>query len=161
MQPLDNEHINCLDDDMMEDSKFKGRYVEQLSAARDSILNVMCKAANVTDTDDLHYANLNKRNISKDQLCDWLETVVCILDNYAMPVLFQASRLEDNLDTLKNEKIADQKIIIDLQGKLIENRNEELKAVTSTVQSEMISYSSALKKSCVDLVYTTWPDHQW
>ena len=41
----------------------------------------------------------------------------------------------------------EQKTVIDLQKKLIEKKDEELKSVQTTVQKEMKSYSFALKKT--------------
>ena len=52
--------------------------------------------------------------------------------------------LIEDVEKLKDEKISDQKTIIDLQRKVIEKNEEEMKAVQTTVQAEMKSYSSLL-----------------
>ncbi len=77
-----------------------------------------------------------------------METVCCILNSYCAPVLDSASKLPESIDKLKDEKIADQKSIIDLQSKLIEKKYQELGTVQTVVQSEMKSYSSVLEDTC-------------
>lgn len=150
MLPLDNEHLDMLDDDMLLGDQFKSRYVDQIAAARDSIFNKMQKTANTIDYQDMRAVKLNNPNITKATLCDWLETVCCILDTYAVPMLQNAHPLPDNISKLRDEKISDQAVIIDLQGKLIEKKDDEIKSVKSTVKCEMKSYSSAVRKTCAE-----------
>ena len=54
----------------------------------------------------------------------------------------------ERVDKQNISLIAEQKTVIDLQKQLIEKKDEELKSVQTTVQTEMKSYSSALKKTC-------------
>ena len=54
----------------------------------------------------------------------------------------------ERVDKQNISLIAEQKTVIDLQKKLIEKKEEELKSVQITVQTEMKSYSFALKKTC-------------
>ena len=95
---------------------------------------------------------LDTRKVTKNTLAEWLETVCRILDAFATPVLNSAVAMESELGTLKNERIADQKKIIELQEKIIEKKDLELDTVKNemktTVQSEMKSYSSVLKTTC-------------
>ena len=50
------------------------------------------------------------------------------------------------MKTLKDEKIDEQKKIIELQDRLIDKKEEELKSL----KTAMKSYSSVLQKGCVD-----------
>ena len=133
---------------MCESDVFKSQYVDQILASRDSIFNEMCKASDVEDFTDLRAVKLNKRTVSKDKLCEWLESLCCILDSYCAPVLASASELPDSINKLKDEKISDQKTIIELQRKLIDKKDDELGTVKSVVKSQMESYSSVLKSTC-------------
>ena len=93
---------------------------------------------------------MNKSGITKAQLAEWLTATVYLLDHCSIPLMDSAVLQKNELDDLKNEKINDQKKIIQLQGQLIEKRDEELKTVTKTVQSELKLYSSVVKQSCSD-----------
>lgn len=141
--PLENKHLENLDDRMIENEQFKSMYVDQIENARDSIFQEMCNAVKVTDFDDLRADCFNQKNISKAQLCGWLETVCYILNTYAVPVLNSGSSLPDDISMLKDEKISDQKDIIDLQQKLIVKKDEDMKM-------EMKSYSTVVRKSCAE-----------
>ena len=54
----------------------------------------------------------------------------------------------ERVGELQEQKIDDQARILELQRDLIVRRDDELKAVHTTVQTEMKSYSSAVAKSC-------------
>ncbi len=143
-----NDHLDYLDDEIKETEKFKPQYVDQILISKDSILNEMCKVADVDDFLDLRAEKLNIRGITKEKLCSWLETVVCLMNSYCMPVLESAVELSDNINKLKDEKITDQKSIIELQTKLIEKKVGELDTVRTVVQSEIKSYSSVVENTC-------------
>ena len=134
---------------MMEDETFKSIYVGQLLEA---IFETMCKETGVTYNDELRLATLDTRKVTKTTLAEWLETVCRILNAFATPVLNAACTMETELGTLKSERIADQKKIIELQQKIIDNKDLELENVKnemkSAVQSEIKSYSSVLKTTC-------------
>ena len=95
---------------------------------------------------------LAKRTTTKEKLAVWLETVCCILDQYAIPWLEKAAPLSDEVEKLKSEKIADQKTVISLQNKLIEAHEKNVESVQNvvktTVETEMTNYASAVTKSC-------------
>ena len=98
--------------------------------------------------EEIHSCNLmNKRSVKKEKPCEWLETVCCILDQFSITWLRKAIPLAEEIDKLKSEKISDQSIIIDLQNKAIEKSNKQLKSMQNTVQTEMKSYSSVVRKS--------------
>ena len=59
-----------------------------------------------------------------------------------------AAKQNGQLEKLKDDKIAEQLKIIELQNKLIENMDEELDVVKNTVTSELKSSSSVLRESC-------------
>ena len=91
---------------------------------------------------------MNKRSVTKEKLCDWLETVCRILDQFSIPWLNIATPLAEEVQTLKDEKIADQKTIIDLQSNMIDKSEDQLKSVKSTAETELKSYSSLVSKTC-------------
>ena len=107
----------------------------------------MCQEMNVTDFQNVRAVNMTKKTVTKEKLCGWLETVCCILDTFSVPLLSSAVPLAKRVEKLKDEKICDQKSIIDLQKKVIEISQEGLKAVQTTVQTEMKSYSSVLSNN--------------
>ena len=151
---FNNTYRDVLDDAMCEDEKFNPVYVEQILGARTRIFDEMCKATGTPDTEynELCSAKFNARSVTKKMLADWLEAVCCIFDEYTTPVLANSLKTAADLDTMKDEKINDQKKIIDLQEKIIEKKEAELQSVKTvvqtTVQSEIKSYSSVLKNTC-------------
>ena len=159
MLPLKNEYIDVMEHPV-EEGLFTVRHVGLLERGRDSVMENICSYVGSNDVAAIRYCNLlSKRNITKDKLCEWLETVCCILNSYAVPLLQNAVPLIPQIDQLKSEKIEDQKTVIDLQNQLIVKKDEELEAVKSsvreevcsiksTVQAEMKSYSSVVSKSC-------------
>ena len=163
MYPLNNKYMEMLDDTMKEcdyDAEdgfgYRYCYFSQILESRNMIFDEMCKKTGVTDYKDLQFAHLKKQSISKDQLCEWLETVCCVLDSYAAPVMGQAQlkieKLTKENDQLKNEKISDQQRIIELQQQVIEKKDVELQSVKlsvqSTVETEMKTYASAISSTC-------------
>ena len=147
--PLSNQYIDVMDDDMCLDDKFNPLYVNQILDSRNRIFDAMCRETGCTEYDQLRSYMFDSRNITKNMLSEWLETVCRILDAYAAPVLSVAVTEHE---TLKSEKIADQQRIIELQEKLIEKKESELDSVKremqTTVQAEMKSYSSVLTTTC-------------
>ena len=68
-----------------------------------------------------------KRSVTKDKLETWMETVCCILDQYAIPWVKMIAPFPGELGKLKNERISDQEMIINLQNKVFEKQEEGLK----------------------------------
>ena len=130
-----------------EDRIFDEDYVNEVKEASELLFGDMCKMYGVKTPLDLSPNVLTKPSISKAQLSEWLFTTIYILDKCSTPLLSYAAR---DVKTLKDEKIDDQKKIIELQDKLINKKEEELQSMKTTVKSELQSYSSALQKSCVD-----------
>ena len=109
----------------------------------------MVKMANgVHISSQLSPGPLNCREIKKKQLAEWLYSSFYLLDRCSLPLMGLAAKQNGQLEKLKDDKIAEQLKIIELQNKLIENMDEELDVVKNTVFSELKSYSSVLRESC-------------
>ena len=146
-----NKYLENLDDEIAlnySTLKFRSMYAEQILGAQIMLLNDMRQAAGVQKSNVLRKETINKPQITKAMLCDWMVTLVDILDNYCSPLLFSATKLQDEIDQLKDEKIADQNTVIKLQGQLLEKKSEDLTSVQATVQSELKTWSSVVKNSC-------------
>ena len=146
MLPVQNDHVNRLDDII--GPAFKELYVRQIIDARDSVFDEMCKELNITNRQHIQACYLNRRTVTKEKLVGWLETVCYILDSFCVPLLDNAVPIVDRIGELQKEKIDDQARILELQRDLIDRRDNELKTVHETVQTEMKSYSSVVAKSC-------------
>ena len=152
LQPLDNDFVKNLEFPSG-DVAFHRTCVDQLKQARSSIFDQICREKFVPHYTDIRFDYLlAKRSITKEKLATWLETVCCVLDQYAIPWLEKTALFPEELGKLKDEKISDQETIINLQNKVIEKQEESLKSVQSavqtTVETEMKSYASAVSKSC-------------
>ena len=109
----------------------------------------MYKSSRARNSNYLSTTCLNNPSITKEQLIEWLYSAVVLLDRCSVPLMSVACIIQsEELEELKNDKINDQKKIIDLQDKLIAKKDDELLAVQKTVQAELKSYSSVLQKDC-------------
>ena len=122
--------------------------MRQIIAARDSVFEEMCKELKVTNHHQIQACNLNKRNVTKEKIVGWLESVCYILDSFCVPLLENAVPIVDRIGELQEDKIDDQAKILKLQHDLIVRRDNELKAVHETVQNEIKSYSAVVSRSC-------------
>ena len=145
MIPVSNDHVDRLDDII--GPVFKEMYVRQIIEAKNSVFEEIHKELKVNSSHCIQACYLNRKSITKDKLVGWLETVVYILDSFCVPLLENAVPLVDRVTELQEEKIEDQAWIIELQRELILKREQEVKAVQTTVETEMKSYSSVLQKS--------------
>ena len=124
------------------------------------IFDEICREINVENHNEIKSVFLNKRTVSKESLCLWLEAVCGLVDSFCIPGLQEVmGRCE-----IQNQRITDaQRKLIDLQLKTIQKKDQELatlksavkeelksveSTVQSTVQSQMISYSAVLSKTC-------------
>ena len=57
--------------------------------ARDSIFSEMCLEINITDFQNVREVHVKKRNITKDKLISWLETVCYIIDSVSVPLFWK------------------------------------------------------------------------
>ena len=146
MHPVQNDHVDGLDDIPAE--TFKEMYVRQILAARDSVFGDMCKELKISNHHHILKCYLDRTTITKAKLIGWLETVCYIFDSFSVPLLENAVPIVDRVGELQEDKIDDQARILELQRDLIVRRDNELKAVQTTVQTEMKSYSSVVAKNC-------------
>ena len=127
--------------------------MEQVKNARDSVFDDVCLTTGVPEYSDIKLVHLfAKCSVTKEKLASWLETVCHILDQFAIPWLDKAAPLSEDVVTLKNDKISDQRKIISLQGQLIKKHEDSDMSVQSvaqtTMENEMKTYASAVSKSC-------------
>ena len=147
------------------DDPFNARHAEQVQRAMSTLLTDMCVATGVGSFDELSKPdNLNKRNVTKERLCQWLGAFTHMMNRFANPHLQMAvERLEKmNTELLaeKDKVIKLQSRIVELQADAIDVRNGKLcelttvvqkevkDSVQNVVQDEMKSYSAALTKTC-------------
>ena len=143
-----NKYLDVFDaSGVGEDGCFDKSYVEDIQESTELWFNDMCRLFGAKKPKGLKPNVLMKPSISKAQMSEWLFTAIYVLDHCSNPLLSYADR---DLKTLKDEKIDDQKKIIELQDRLIGKKEEELKSMKTAVKSELQSYSSVLQKSCVD-----------
>jgi hypothetical protein len=106
MLPVKNDYLDGLDD--ADASAFKELNVRQITAARDSVFDEMCKELKVTNHHQIQACNLNKRNVTKENIVGWLESVSNILDSFCVPLLENAVSIVDGIGELQEDKIDDQ-----------------------------------------------------
>ena len=109
-----DQFLDDIDGDVGEDGIFKADYVKQVKDAAESVFLNMRTACKVTESVNIRACYLNKSSITKAQLVEWLETTVCLLNSYTVPLLDFAVEHQSELEELKSEKIADRRKIIDL-----------------------------------------------
>ncbi len=97
--------------------------------------------------------DLLQRSVNKPAIAKWLGTALDILDR-AVTQIQAATKLEAQImhadgenKSLMQDKIEDQKTIIDLQQKLIEKKDSYIQCVRETVETEVQSYASVVKKT--------------
>ena len=149
MAALQNVHVNRLRNVI--NGEFSMLNVSEVITASDSVLREMYSELNLDNDCIIRQSHLNKRTLPKEKLAEWLETVCYILDSFSVPLLKNAVSSTDcnikRIDELQREKIEDQNEIIRLKDKVIEKKSDELKEVKSTVQTEIKSFSSIVKKN--------------
>ena len=96
MLPVQNDHVDGLDN--IDESAFKELNVRQIIAARDSVFEEMCKELKVTNHHQIQACNLNKRNVTKEKIVGWLESVCYILDSFCVPLLENAVPIINRID---------------------------------------------------------------
>ena len=84
--------------------------------ASKTLFNDMCKMCGVSESRNILPNLLAKSSISKAQLSEWLFSTVYLLDRCSNPLLSYADR---DVSELKDEKISEQKKIIQLQDQKI------------------------------------------
>ena len=85
------------------------------------------------------------KKANKDQLCLWVETLVLTFSATALSLLQDTYQDAESVEEMKEAKLNDQATIIDLQKKLIHEKDEQVKKLQETVQSEVKSVHSEIK----------------
>ena len=131
------------------DGVFCADYVNMVRNTTGRLVGDMTRGASgVHVSSQLTARSLNHGKLSKEQLSEWLYTAFYLLDRCCLPLMGLAAKQTTQIEQLKNDKIRDQEQIIQLQNKLIEKKDEEIKVVKDTVVSELKSYSSVVQESC-------------
>ena len=119
---------------------------EKLVTFRDELLNVITSSVKAPGLDahtELRRDMLKKAN--KEQLCLWVETLVLAFSATALPMLQDTCQAAECVEEMKGAKIKDQATIIDLQQKLIDAKDKQVKKLQDTVQSGVNSVQSEIK----------------
>ena len=127
------------------DNCFDEVNIREVKNACGSMLRDMCRVYSCDDPQNLFPDVLNKNNVVKAQMAEWLYTAIHLLEQCCLPLMSTARK---NIEQLQEDKICDQKTVIELQGKLISKKDEELGLVSQTVEKELKSYSAAVQQSC-------------
>ena len=110
--------------------------MDQVKNARNSVFGDICLETCVSEYSDIRLTNLlAKRNVTKEKLASWLETVCFSFDQYAITCLDKAVLMSEEVESLKNEKISEKRSIVSLQGQLIEKHEDSVKSVQSVIQT--------------------------
>ena len=147
MIPVQNDYTDIVDEVGCLQS-FKEVNVRQIVEARNAVFEEIRKELNVSTNHEIQECNLNKPRITKARLIHWLETVCWILDSGSVPLLQNAVPLVDKVSELQEDKINRQAHVLELQRELISRRDQEIKAVQSTVQKEVKTFSAVVEKNC-------------
>ena len=153
------DYLESLRTAASEGDAFTGNIVHLIEETQEKFFEDLCHTANVEDSSQLTSEKLMKLN--KSQLSGYLETICCLFDKFAVRQIRHLScekedlelfksDVESKLNSLKEEKTADQKTIIELQHKLIDSQEQQLQSVKTTIQTEMKSYSTVLRESSIE-----------
>jgi hypothetical protein len=131
------------------DGVFCADYVNMVKTASSKLFRDLAYSANgVHNLSQLSAGSLNCPKIKKEQLSEWLYTAYYLLDRCCVPLMGLGAKQNGKLEKLKDEKIDYHEKIIQLQTKLIEQKDQQLNDVKETVTTELKSYSSVVQESC-------------
>ena len=111
------------------DGIFSSDYVSLVRSATNRLSCDMVKMAKCGVASQISPAALNRKDVKKDQLAEWLYTAYYLLERCSLPLMGLAAKQNGKIEKLQNEKISDQEKIIELQNKVIENKEEEINVV--------------------------------
>ena len=134
------------------DNHFGELSLREVHKVCNSMFSDMCKVYGFDVPQKFTPEVLNKNTVVKAQMAEWLYTAIHLLDQCCLPLMSSARKA---IEDLQEEKICDQKEVIELQKKLISKKDEELGLVSQTVEKELKSYSSALQQSCLTALSPT------
>ena len=111
-------------------------YVEQVVESTEKLFSDICGQLKLNPTTErqlVQKRKLNIRSVTKDKLIEWLENACYLLDTCSIPLLQKAAEKVEDTDQLQREKIGYQKSIIELQQKLLQQTENELKNLKEAV----------------------------
>ena len=138
------------DDGNSLERSFNDRFLENIIHERDKVMNCIREETGVLGLGKVTSAILNRRGVTKEKLCTWLESMLTILNNNALLLLQKTVPKADRCETLEAEKIKDQNTIIKLQNEVIKKKEVEINSMRETMQNteQITSYATVLSKSC-------------
>ena len=101
--------------------------------------------ANCSKLIDVTSKNLNKPQIAKETLANIILNLTEVLSVSRAQLKTAAARISE----LSADQLVNQKKIIEMQDKLIENQTEQMEAVKAAVTTEIKSFSDVVKQSGV------------
>ena len=128
------------------DNHFGEVNLQEVQEVCNTLVSDICRVYGCDDPEKLLPEALIKTSVVQAQMAEWLYTMIDLLNHCCLPLMSSARKTIENL---QEEKICDQGTVIELQKKLISERDEELGLVSQTVQKELKTYSSALQQSCL------------
>ena len=144
-----NDYIDGCD--YTPDKPFQSDFVEQVTESTGRLFADICVSLKLNPDSERQLVQKDKlgiRSVTKDKLIEWLENACYLLDTCSLPLLQKAASLVKRSEQLLEEKISDQKSIIDLQKQLLEQKDHGLEGVQSVVENQLSSYSDVLSKNC-------------
>ena len=117
------------DDGNSLERSFNDRFLENIIHERDKVMNCIREDAGLVGSSKVTVVILNRRGVSKEKLCVWLESMLTILNNKALPLLQKTVPKADRCETLEAEKIKDQNTIIKLQSEVIKKKEVEINSM--------------------------------
>ena len=131
-----NKHLCCLNG-VMSQEPLDSKLFEQILRAKTGIFDEIAKETGVFKHEQISTSALiSKRHITKNMLARWLDSVCNLMNYFAVPRLQEAMKRNDEQT---QEIIESKKAIIDLQAKVIHNKEEELAKLKSAVKDELKS----------------------
>ena len=127
------------------DNHFGEVNLREVQKVCSSMFSDVCRVYGCDDPEKLVPEVLNKNSVVKAQMAEWLCTAIHLLNQCCLPLM---STARSTIEQLQEEKISDQRAVIELQEKLICKKDGDLGLVSQTVKKELKSYSSALQQSC-------------
>ena len=141
-----NKYLKGIGDTGIEsENNFGEVTLREVQKVCSSMLSDVCRVYGCDDPEKLVPEVLNKNSVVKAQMAEWLCTAIHPLNQCCLPLM---STARSTIEQLQEEKISDQRTVIELQEKLICKKDGDLGLVSQTVKKELKSYSSALQQSC-------------
>ena len=112
------------------DNHFGEVNLQEVQNVCNTMVSDICRVYGCDDAEKLLPETLIKTNVVKAQMAEWLYTAIDLLNHCCLPLMSSA---RTTIENLQEEKICDQRTVIELQKKLISKKDEELGLVSQTV----------------------------